>query len=289
MSSKGIARLIFAVLVILDLAVWLEIVASTDNRPSEIVFLDVGQGDATLLLLKGEVTILTDAGPDFAVVPALEKALNGAPRSIDIAIVTHPQADHFYGFIYLMERYRIGAFIVNGRQGSVENGWNDFIEAATERQIPIVTMGAGDTINHGASKITMLSPSRGYIESAELNDTGFVGLVETPEWTALLAADIGTSVEEFLMRERVVLGAQILKVAHHGSRYSSSEQFLQAVDPRVAVIHVGAKNRYGHPAQETLDRLESLSKMRIFRTDRHGTVRVRGGYGSLRVTTAKAF
>ncbi len=271
---KRSGALVFAVLALLtvfDLFVWYEIFFRRPAREPELHFLDVGQGDSELMVLPGGVQILTDAGPDRKVVSSLERVLSPGDRYIDLAVISHPQLDHFNGFNELLKRYDFGAFIVNGRSVELPE-WRALVGEIEKRKIPLIAMGAGDRIRHGESEVEILSPDLNWAGSGELNDTGLVELVKTPSWSALFTVDIGFNIEDYLL-EKFDLRAEILKVGHHGSKYSSGEKFLEAVSPKLAVVGVGEGNRYGHPTPEALQRLQGSGAM-VFRTDMDGTVSV---------------
>ncbi|OGY97982.1 MAG: hypothetical protein A2855_02390 [Candidatus Liptonbacteria bacterium RIFCSPHIGHO2_01_FULL_57_28] len=285
MKDRGLAWLALAALVCADGAAWFQILTAGPPRAAAISFLDVGQGDASLLILPGGAKILTDAGPDAAVVAALEVALPSGARYIDLAVVTHPELDHFNGFNHILEKYEIGAFIVNGRDHPGSRQWAELVAKIEARRAPLITLGAGDGVRHGANRIDILSPGPQFVGSSELNDTGLVQKILTPDFSALLTADTGFNVEEYL-RERYDLAADILKVGHHGSKYSSSAAFLRAARPEVAVISSGARNTYGHPARETLARL-SAADIPVLRTDQMGTVTLRRVGGKLKAFTVK--
>jgi competence protein ComEC len=231
---------------------------------------------------------MTDAGPDSSVTKSLQRALPQASRSIDVAMVTHPELDHFNGFNYIVENYRIGVFIVNGRDHPGSKQWAELLQKITAKNIPLVTLGAGDSIHYGVNRIDILSPNAQLAGSSELNDAGLVEKVYTPDFTALLTADIGTNVEDYLRGRynSAVLAADILKVGHHGSKYSSGLAFLHAAHPALAVISVGARNTYGHPTPETLGRLTATG-IPVFRTDQRGTITVRRVGGELKIFAEK--
>ena len=274
-------RFILIVFALADAFLWYRIIFSSHVSTSVMHFLNIGQGDSELLELPGPVSLITDAGPDGSVVSEVD-AVQGPRRRIDLAVITHPQADHFNGFNYLLGRYSIGAILINGRNddpGVAE--WYALLRKAKELDVPIITVGGGDRIHMGGTTVTFLSPDAGDLQSAELNDTGLVEYVKTPEFSALLTADTGFGVEKQLV-ERGSIRADILKVGHHGSKYSTSEEFLSAVKPAVSVIEVGKKNRYGHPGKETLERLSKFTK-NIFRTDVNGRVSVIPKNGKLEV------
>lgn len=277
-TMSNTSKLIIAVAVAADVLVWHQIILAGPPARSELHFLNVGQGDSELVVFPGNVKVLTDAGPDRSVLGELQKILPAEDRYIDLAVISHPQLDHFNGFNDVLDRYQIGAVITNGRDDAPTVGeWPVLLEKIKKGGVPLIIAGEGDSIRYRDNAIRILSPGRAFIESAELNDTGIVELVTTNFFTALLTADIGASVENSLV-ERFGTGrlrADVLKVAHHGSKYSSSDAFLKAVLPHVAVIEVGAKNRYGHPSLPALERLVNDTTARIFRTDQDGTISVR--------------
>ena len=267
---------LFVIVAVLALGifVWYQVLFTGPATRPEIYFLDVGQGDAEIVVLPGNIKIMTDAGPDQKVVSSIEKALSKGDKYIDIGIISHPQLDHFNGYNYLLDNYTFGAFIWNGRQGEkTVPQWAALLEKIKSKNVPLVTLAAGDRIRYQNNQIDFLSPDGNFIQSSELNDTGFVELVKTSEFRTLLVADIGFSVENYLVRRGADIKADILKAAHHGSKHSSGADFLRAVGAKVAVIGVGDKNRYGHPTKEALNRLEAAGA-KIFRTDQNGTVKI---------------
>ena len=232
----NLSLIIITALIVFDVFVWWGIAFAEPASNPEMYFLDVGQGDSTLLVLPAGIQILADAGPSQKVVGEVERALDLSDRYLDLAIITHPQLDHFNGFYYLLDRYEFGAFIINGRNdAAAEKEWEALISKLEAKGTPIITLKEGDRIHYGGAVINFLHPSEEWLGSAELNDTSFVTMLQTPEFRALLTGDIGANVEEDLV-ERYHLKADILKVPHHGSKYSSSQKFLKEVQPKLAVI-----------------------------------------------------
>jgi competence protein ComEC len=282
---------IFAALLVaflaLDIFAWCEIFAYNVPNEAKAYFLDVGQGDSELMVFPGGMAMMTDAGPTDAVLGSLEKALPGK-RYIDLALITHPQTDHFNGYNFILDHYDVGAFLYNGRDddpGVAE--WVALKEKIKEKQIPFITLGAGDSVRYGNDEVDILSPDHEFDESAELNDTGLVEMIKTAHFRALFTADIGFNIEDWLTANIKDLRADILKVPHHGSKYSSGEAFLRAVDPSAAVIEVGAKNTYGQPGAATLARLASSTRAQVFRTDQNGNVEIYYEGGALKIEREK--
>lgn len=271
----------------LDIFCWFHIISNRPVSGARAYFLDVGQGDSELMVFPGDVTMMTDAGPTDAVLGSLGQALPGK-RYIDLALITHPQADHFNGYNFILDHYGIGAFLYNGRDDDPGvAAWTDLKNKIAAKHIPLITLAARNSIRYAGNEVDILSPDYEFRESAELNDTGLVEMIRTAHFRALFTADIGFNIENWLTADIKDLHADILKVPHHGSRYSSGDAFLRAVDPSVAVIEVGAKNVYGHPGAATLARLASSTRAMVFRTDQNGNVEVYYKNGKLKVEREK--
>lgn len=270
-----------------DLWCWFSVVAEGPTSQAHADFLDVGQGDSELMIFPGGMTMMTDAGPTDAVLDSLEKELPGK-RYLDLALITHPQADHFNGYNFILDHYDVGAFLYNGRDDDPGvTAWTDLKNKIAAKHIPFVRLAAGDSVHYAESEVDILSPDPEFAESAELNDTGLVEMIKAADFRALFTADIGFNVEDWLVANVKDLHADILKVPHHGSKYSSGDAFLRAVDPSVAVIEVGAKNTYGQPGAATLARLASSTHAEVFRTDENGNVDVSYENGKLKIQREK--
>ena len=242
----------------------------------EIYFLNVGQGDAQLINYPGDAQVLIDGGRSPQVLNELVKALPSLDRYIDLIILTHPDFDHFGGLIDVLKTYQVGAVISTGRKGTSE-AWADFEKAVKENGAKTVNLMQGDGIRFGDHRLYILSPSWKNLKHKKVNESGLVILQKTsagsggPELRILYAADIGAETEKELAK-KYDLSADILKVPHHGSKFSSSAGFLQAVNPKISAIGVG-KNTYGHPTDQVLNRLANIGS-KIFRTDKNGTVKI---------------
>lgn len=282
------AIIVISLVALMVVVAWGVISSSAAGRIARAYFLDVGQGDGELIVFPGNIKVMTDAGPDDSILSSLGKIMPANDNYIDLAVLSHPQLDHFNGYYYLLDHYRFGAFVWNGRDGGIgAKEWFLLMEKIRSKNIPIITLAMGDAIHYENNEIDMLSPDDGFGTSAELNDTGFVELVKTPGFRALLTADIGSNVEDHLTEQGIDLRADILKVAHHGSKFSSGGAFLAAVDPKIAVIEVGAKNKYGHPTKEALARIASSTRAVLLRTDRDGTITISSDNGKLKITKEK--
>jgi len=268
--------LIMIFLVVFDFFIWGLIVFEPINKNLELYFLDVGQGDSELVILPNGPKVLIDGGPNNKVINELASVLRPTDRYLDLIVLSHPQTDHFTGLIDVLKRYQIGAFIFNGRSATADS-WSALSKVIQENKIPVVILAGGDKIHYLDSQFNFLLPDKNFIESSDLNETAFVSLLQSQNSKILFTGDIDTKTEDYLMR-KYDLDVDVLKVAHHGSKLSSSEKFLSNISPKIAVIEVG-KNSYGHPTAEVLKNLASAGAQ-IFRTDKDGMVKlVIGGQG----------
>jgi competence protein ComEC len=269
-QNKNLSLIIFFILIGFDIFLWFNILFFKFQQ-NQIYFLDVGQGDSSLINLKNNVSILIDAGPNSKVNQSLARIFKTKRNYIDLAIITHPQLDHFGGFLSLLNKYDFGAFIINGREGDdkVKNIYNELINQIKNKNIPIITLEAGDKIIFKDNLIEVLSPDKNWFQSAELNDTGLVLKIKTSDFISLFTADIDSFLEDYLI-SKYDLKANILKVAHHGSKYSSNENFIFRVSPNLALIGVGYNN-FGHPSNDVLFKLKNQN-ISVFRTDLNGSI-----------------
>lgn len=247
----------------------------------EIDFLNVGQGDSALVRLVGGATILIDAGPATdAGLRELDHEIGTTRRTIDLVVLSHPEIDHYGGLFQILGRYKIGAIAWNGRTSdSDSHGFGELRLKTNELGIPWIPLVADDVIRYGNNRATILSPGEGGATEKSGNEGGVVLLLDAEGIKTLFAADIGEKTERKLARG--IGKVDVLKVAHHGSKYSSSLDFLSAIEPFLAIVEVG-KNSYGHPTKEALGNLEKIGA-KVFRTDQGGLVRLQIKNGRIEV------
>lgn len=278
--GKNKSIILTAALVLLNITVFAQIAGALTSDSPEIYFFDVGQGDSQLIKLPEGVQILIDGGPpNRRVLNELASALATNDRYIDLVILTHPQLDHFGGLMDVFKSYQIGALIWNGRDGTA-NAFAEFKEIVKESGVDILVLGKGDKIKHKDALINILSPDKNLIRAKDLNDTSIVAQLSFEGTKVLFTGDISEDVEKVIN----ISGAHLLKVPHHGSKYSSSQRFLNFVKPKAAVIQVGG-NSYGHPTKEVLSRLEKVGAQ-VFRNDLHGTIRAVLDRGKIKIYKA---
>lgn len=248
----------------------------------ELYFLNVGQGDSEFIQLAGGAQILIDGGPDGRrLLENLAKVISPQDRYIDLLIMTHPQADHMVGFIEVLKKYEVGAFIGNLRKAPIA-AYGELHKQLELHKAPYIQLVLGDEIKIGDTALHILSPSRQNIVNKELNDTSVVVLLDSPQIKALYTGDIGMNIEDELVRRYgKALDVDVLKVAHHGSRFSSGLPFLRATTPAIAVIEVG-KNTYGHPTKQAIGNLIKVGA-RVLRTDEKGIIKIAEKKGGLQI------
>lgn len=272
-KRKNKVIVLLATLVILDFLVWQRIfVSALGSGDLKLNFLAVGQGDSELVILPGGVKMLIDGGPpNGKVLNALDEVLSPTEKYIDLVVMSHPQLDHFGGLIDVLKRYRVGAFLWNGREGETEAF--ESLEAVIRKgNIRTIALSKGDKIHYRDSDFDILWPDGRFIGSKELNDTALVLELKAKNSKTLFTGDIGSNIESYLLADLSISDVDILKVAHHGSKFSSSANFLEATKPEIAVIGVG-QNSYGHPTNQVLNRLNDIGS-KIYRTDLDGDVKL---------------
>jgi competence protein ComEC len=264
------------------------------NRPSGVVtvtVLDVGQGDGILVESGTGLRLLVDGGPDpRGLVRTLDERLPPWDRRIDIVVLTHPHEDHVAGLGLLLARYRVGRVYEPGMigPGPGYKAWAAALGGGGGGP-PHGVLATGDRFSLGPVAFRVLWPDPGRVPEhpadggTAINNVSIVLLGTFGPHRFLLAGDVEQEVDPELLA-RGLPKVELLKVAHHGSKTASTEPFLEAVHPKVAVASAGLGNPYGHPAPATIERLRAITP-RTYRTDLDGTVQVRFDGDVLRVTT----
>jgi competence protein ComEC len=254
--------------VLLVLALFVPLPAGSPARTTgfTVTFLDVGQGEATLLQ-SSDANVLVDGGPpdqDLA-----ERLRDKGVGSLDLVVLTHPSLDHEGGLEAVLRELHVNVFI-DGAEGSRDPTHLRILRAAREHGVRTTTASAGESIRLGDLRLRVLSPDTLRRETAsDPNETALVLLASCAGRDVLLPADAESDVTLPLQVARV----DILKVAHHGSEDAGLPALLERLRPSSAVIEVGAHNRYGHPHPSTLRALAKAG-VRTYRTDRDGDVRL---------------
>ena len=267
----------FAVAVALGVAAVILMLRAVDGPDGHlhVYFLDIGQGDSTLIVTPSGRQVLVDGGPDGDVTSQeLADVLPGGDRSLDLMVMTHIDSDHSHGLLEVLDRYDVGG-VATGTwpaEGVPDGEWERRLQHQDLAQVE-VSEGYRIQLDEDVT-LEVLNPPADHPFGDSNNDS--VGLRLTyGRVSVLLAADMEEEAERRLVNSRTELAGTVLKVGHHGSNTSSTQQFLDAVNPAIAVISAGTDNPYGHPAPEVLRRLEeAVGTENVYRTDAHGTVEV---------------
>ena len=268
--------------------VWSAVLAAPDGR-LHVIFLDVGQGDATLVISPSGRTVLVDGGPDSQRIGALvDKHLPFWDRSLDAIIATQPHADHLGGLLAVVDLYRVDTLI------QFRPGYDSLLSSEWERRLALngtlpvqATRGQSMDLGDDTLLVFLNPPAQPMLGTSDDTDNnGVVVRVSYGDVSFLLSADIRLEAERQLVHENVHIDSTVLKVAHHGSDTSSGPQFLTAVGPEAAVISVGADNPYGHPDASVVERLRARPA-ETYTTAECGTIEFVTDGDSLWVKTGK--
>lgn len=241
----------------------------------EVDFLDVGQGDAILIKAPAGQNILIDGGPDKTVIKRLGENLPWWDKKIDLMILTHPHDDHVTGLIDVLKRYQVKKILYTGVAHNAPN-YLTWLKLVRDKKSPLAIIDKEQTIDLGAgAKLEILYPDESFLNKTvdDLNQSSIVIKLTHGQNKFLLTGDAGELVEKNLVGRGADLTADVLKIGHHGSDTSSSEAFLDKIQPRLAIISVGEDNQFGHPNLRIIKRLERL-EAKIYRTDENGTIRL---------------
>ncbi len=281
-GNVGLAPRLATMTLAVAVAVAGAVVVSRPTGVARITILDVGQGDAILIEGSRGGRLLIDGGPDpDRLLVELDRRIPPWDRRIDAVVLSHPHEDHVAGLALLLDRYRVTRVLEPGMRGPGP-GYAAWLDRLGRSQAPArLAIGAGDRLAVDEISMRVLWPIRGQVP-AEPPDTGtginnvsVVLLGVVGERRFLLTGDVEEDVDPSLLTNGLPR-VDLLKVAHHGSRSATTDAFLAAVRPRVAVASAGADNPYGHPARPTLERLAAAGA-RVYRTDVDGSVTVTFG------------
>lgn len=227
----------------------------------KVAFLDIGQGDSIYIEAPNGKQMLIDGGPDATVLSRLSKVMPFGDRSIDIVVATHDDADHIGGLPTVIDHYAVTDLIQNGVLATTET-YKSLQTEADKHGLKKIIARRGMRIILDTEKniyFDILFPDRD-VSAMDSNDGSIVGKLTYGTESFMFTGDAPKYTEYLITQNEKpeTLHANILKLGHHGSRTASSELWLEAVQPDIAIISAGLHNRYGHPHQETLDRLAAL-------------------------------
>jgi competence protein ComEC len=268
------------------LLVWLAVLSLPDGR-LHVAVLDVGQGDAILITTPDGRQILIDGGPAATDLTwRLGQEMPFWDHSLDMVINTHPDADHLAGLVPLLDRYQVEQALVTDVAGS-SNLYREWETQLAEAQLSPTIGQVGTQLSLGRGiTATLLTPGPATANEDQPNNHSVVMHLQMGRISFLFTGDIEEPVERNLVFQHAPLAATVLKSPHHGSKTSSSEAFLNAVNPQIVVISVGQDNQFGHPSPEVMERYAEHG-VAVFRTDEQGTVEFSTDGERLWVETAR--
>jgi len=276
LSTKSV-KWVLVPLIIITILIGAAVAVAPEGGKLSVSFLDVGQGDAILISTPSGQHILVDGGPSTEkICLELGEALPFWERTIDLVVLTHAHDDHVTGLVEVLRRYQVKQVLYPEGIDYTANAYSEWLGVIEEKGIESMRAQAGQVIDlGGGATLEVLHPPAEFLEGTESDiDNNVVVLrLEMGEVSFLLTADLYGEGELYLVCERVELSSTMLQVSHHGSSTSTSASFLTAVDPQVAVISVGADNRFGHPSDEVMAMLtQRIGANRIYLTSEHGTI-----------------
>jgi competence protein ComEC len=264
---------------------WAAALSLPDGR-LHVAVLDVGQGDAIFVRTPSGRQVLIDGGPGpTAALSGIGQRMPFWDRDLDLVVMTHPDNDHFAGLLPVLERYQVRQALEPGRPAATAfyQRWQELIQA---RHVPVVVARTGTRLLLGDGVWADVLNPPGSLPATEAadNDASVVLRLGYGQVTFLLTGDLEEPGEARLLASGADLRSTVLKVSHHGSKTGTTARFVAAVAPAVAVISVGADNRFGHPAPEVLERLAGVP---VYRTDQRGTVELASDGQRLWVNTER--
>lgn len=241
----------------------------------KIHFFDIGQGDSIFIEAPNGSQVLVDGGPDGSVIQKLSAVMPFYDKEIDLIVLSHAHADHVTGLVEVLKRYNVKNIIT--ADISYESGefaaWQEGIKSEGANIVDAVAGNYTDLGNGVRLETIHPFTSPGGITTKDPHNFMVVNILKYGDFELLLTGDLESKEERAIMANGIKIDSDILKVGHHGSKTSSADYFLEAVSPQLAIISLGAKNRYGHPHISVTDRLESFG-IKYYRTDSDGDITV---------------
>lgn len=237
-----------------------------------VSFIDVGQGDATLVQSGGE-SYLVDGGPPEAGPEVVDFLRSRGVEELDGLVATHPDADHIGGLPDVLDAFAVSTVYLSGDDNKATTTFNNFLRAVQREDAQVLETRAGMRMDWGGTEVTVVSPppeAEGGL-FGDSNEDSVALLLTFGAARVLLPGDAENRAEEYMSVGRFTGPLTVLKVGHHGSSSSTTPLFLNRFRPEIAVISAGEENSYGHPTPQTLRRLKTVGA-EVFRTDEDGDV-----------------
>lgn len=286
-NKKHIVRAVILFVFASNIIVWGEIFTKERESDMRTSVLNVGQGDSIFISSRDGTQILIDGGPNNISLSMLKDRMPFYDRTIDVVIATHPHKDHITGLIDIFQRYNVGTFIESGAAYNTAEYYEleNLVQKSGARHI--VLGRPAQMLFYDGARLKLLTPIRSFDGAIlkNVHDADIISELDFHGRKILFMGDAEKKLEQQLMNQQITGIVDVLKVGHHGSKTSSSAEFLSVVRPTYAIISVG-KNNYGHPNQGVLNRLVSFGAQ-VLRTDIVGTVDIDIQNGALQVSSAK--
>jgi len=270
-TDRLTTKVVLAALLLTCLIVWAAVFSLPDGH-LHVRFLNVGQGDAILITLPSGGHVLIDGGPSpQTLLSELGRAMPFWDHQVELVTLSHPDQDHLLGLLGLLEKYQVGQVLDCATADSgfaLFQQWHNELE---KRGVPSQKACTGMSFDLGDGvRLDVLYPDPTVLASPAMdsNNTSTVLRLVYGQISFLFTGDLQQEGENVLLQTATPLNSTVLKVSHHGAQEATTEAFVQAVSPQLAIISVGG-NRFGHPAPQTLQRLAHIY---VLRTDRAGTI-----------------
>lgn len=243
----------------------------------KINFIDVGQGDSCLITTPQNKKVIVDSGGsenyNVGKNVLLPYLLDKGITKIDYIMISHFDTDHCKGFEYVLENIKVKNVIISKQIETSEN-FKQIMQIIKKKKIKLIVVQKGDKIKlDNFTTVDIISPQSENLAD-NMNDNSIVAKFEAYNFSILFTGDASEKIEKELIREKVNLKSDILKVSHHGSKTGTSEEFLKSVRPKIALIGVGENNKFGHPTEDVIRRLTE-NKVKIYRTDTDGEISIK--------------
>lgn len=258
----------------------LKATAQTALSTIKIHYIDVGQGDSELIQVDGK-NILIDAGTSDA--KALTYLKKIGITKLDYVIATHPHEDHIGGMDDVIKSISVGTFYAP-KVTTTTTTYKNMVNALQAKNLKITVPTVGSTLQVGGATVTFLAPNSATYN--DLNDYSIAVKIKYGNKSFIFMGDAEALSEGEILKKQLDIQADVLKLGHHGSSSSTSNAFLDKVNPQYAIASCALNNDYGHPHKETLDKL-NLRGIKLYRTDRQGTIIASSDGKDISFTTQK--
>lgn len=265
------------VLIFISIVSLISITSIKIPKELKINFIDVGQGDSCLITTPQNKKVIVDSGGsesyDVGKNVLLPYLLDKRITKIDYIMISHFDTDHCKGFEYVLENIKVKNVIISKQSETSEN-FKQIMKIIRKKRINLIIVQKGTKIKiDNFTTVDILSPQSENIAD-NMNDNSIVAKFEAYNFSILFTGDASEKIEKELIKEKINLKSDILKVSHHGSKTGTSEEFLKSVKPKIALIGVGENNKFGHPTKDVIKRLTE-NKIKIYRTDTDGEIRIK--------------